>query len=154
MSDGFQRKPVHVYWEEGHPLHGFELLMRRKSVGRTLDEIQQEETSQAARRAAGEGGTAEDFRNFTESNLASLAHQIISWNLRDEGGEPVEVSVSGLLSQDDALITSIGERFADLTTRVSGPLASSSAASQPSEEQELQLPMEPLPDSPPRPSEP
>lgn len=135
---------VHLSWPEGHYLHGLEITMRRRSMGDVLDIWEREEATPArdaplAERAPAMRRSAED-----------LAALILDWNATDEASEPVPVTGPGLLtvlSFDD--VQDVWDAYQNATSRVAPPLPSNSDGGQPSEEQALQLPTEPMSDSPP-----
>jgi|SRR6187455_1305230 len=122
---GWQRSTVTLKWPEQHELHGLEIVMVRQPFGQVIDEW----LTQGGEHPA-------DFDDLTPAQQAErslqtatgFVAQIISWNLEDLRGNPVPVSVEGLLANcDGPLISQMRIAYAEGTSRVAPPLSQSSA---------------------------
>lgn len=74
--------------------------------------------------------------------LELLVQCVISWNLEDEEGTPVPITVKGLKLQDQPLLVGLLDAWMSQAVKVTGPLGSSSLSGEPSPE--VSIPMEPL----------
>lgn len=110
-------------WDAGD-LEGLEVDMRSTSVG-TLVEVKK------LRASADEDRLAE-----------ILVSHIKRWNLEDEQGEPLPVSVASLMSQESVLLAAVAREWYLAAAGVSAPLDLGSTDSPPSAEESI--PMETL----------
>jgi hypothetical protein len=89
---------------------------------------------------------AEITRLFNEM-FGIFADALVSWNVEDDGGNPVPTTVEGITSQDSAFIMAIINTWAEVLSGVSTPLGKPSPNGERSPE-EL-IPMEALSESQP-----
>lgn len=138
---------VRLVWQEPGPQQGLEITMRRRPVGEVTDRWLAELDPDDERPAS--QLTLRERAERAHRNAGELAKLIVEWNINGGNGEPARINVKSLLAHCDfETINAIWDRYTEETTRVAPPLPSSSAGGQPSAETELQLPMEPLSDSP------
>lgn len=141
-------KPGKVYlsWPEGHYLHGLEITMRRRPLGELLAMWERDNATPPAPK----GAPLVDQVPFIRRTADDLAELIVVWNATDDSDTPVPVTGAALLSVlSDDDVQDVWTAYRHATERVAPPLPSSSDDGQHSAEQELQLPMEPMSDSPP-----
>jgi hypothetical protein len=138
---------VNLDWKEPGPQFGLHVTMRRRPLGEVTDLWEAEAEPRDTRRWAELTGPEQAAR--AKEQAAELAGLIIEWNVGGRGDKVAPVSAESLLRYCDfETINAIWAKYAEGTTRVAPPLSSSSADGQLSAETELQLPMEPLSDSP------
>lgn len=108
---------------------GFEIVMGSLSIGQFLD-------LQAASAAAA------DDTSGVAALLAKFAAKIISWNLEDDGGEPVPATFDGVKGQELDFILAIISAWMDAMAGVdpTSPASANGTGTFP----EVSLPMEPL----------
>jgi hypothetical protein len=143
----WQLGKVVLEWREPGPQLGLSVTMRRRPLGE-LTEFWESETADRDNRPGSELTPPEKAARAKEQAV-ELAGLIVDWNVAGRGDKAAAVSADSLLRYCDYdTINAIWQKYAEATTRVAPPLPSSSDDGQPSEEQALQLPTEPLPDSP------
>lgn len=104
-----KRRTLKIRFASDHPLHGLEIEAKSASLGEMLD--------------LGLRVPDEEFIKY-----------ITSWNLDDEDGQPMEISVESLRTLDVVYVRDIKTTWIDMMTgTVSGPLDESSNAGEPSE---------------------
>lgn len=124
MTELWQRGRVELTWSPAHELHGLQVTMRRRPLGRVIEawlvdgedeprsDLTMKEVIERRRRDADE--------------LASL---VVSWNLADDEGAPVPITGEGVLDNcDQAMISAMWRAYNDATVRVPPPLPESSGA--------------------------
>ena len=133
---------VTLEWPAGHYLHGLEIVCRRRPLGEVLDLW-----------VAGSGSERplepQERADQLRRNADELASLIVEWNADDSADQAVPATGEGLLSiltNDD--IDDVWDAYRQATSRVPPPLPQNSDAGSPSAAEELELPMEPLSDSP------
>lgn len=137
---------VVLEWREPGPRLGLRIVMRRRPLGELTDLWEQQDA--AADLPVAEMTPADKAKEMRD-NAETLAGLILEWNIGGDDEEPAPISRESLLAYCDLdTINDIWDRYRDETTRVAPPLPSSSDDGQTSEETALQLPMEPLSDSP------
>lgn len=135
-------------WKQPGPLKGLKVTMRRKPLEEVLDGWVADADDIADDRPTSELNAEEKVAR-AKQNAAQLVKLIVDWNIADADDKPAPVTVESLLAYcDNTTINGIWDKYTEETTRVAPPLPSSSDGGQPSAEQALQLPMEPLPSSP------
>lgn len=137
---------VVLEWHEPGPTHGLRIVMRRRPLGELAD-LWEKPGAEDDRKVA--TMTRAEKAKETRENSALLAGLILEWNIAGGDGELAPITGESLLAYCDLdTINDIWDRYTEATTRVAPPLPSSSDGGQPSEETALQLPTEPLSDSP------
>lgn len=160
MAGSWALGRILLRFPEGHPMHGLEVLMRRRLMREPeideyfewLSDEQLEELSDGAKREYAEA--------LTEHRCAQFARLLIRWNFTEivetEGpnGEIVETEVKvpptaeGVGRLDVETFTALWLAYDEATTRVAPPLPQRSDDGERSEV-ESTLPQESLSDSPP-----
>jgi len=101
---------------------GMRVEMRRMSLGESLalDEMRLSTSS-------GAEGNVKRVRRVAET----VAAKIVSWNLADELGQPLPVSVDALLGQEESVMNAIVSSYITAVRGVDAPLDSASPTGAP-----------------------
>lgn len=84
--------------------------------------------------------TREDKEAKTRRSVESLFSAIVSWNLEDENGNPVEPTLENLYREDEEFVATLLVAWMTAVAGVSPPLNQQSSAGKPSVE--ASIPME------------
>lgn len=143
------RRPKHVYKLvfEDEDMGGLEVRTTSPSLGQFLELAKLAELDVSDPTAV----TSSDLEQVREL-FEMFAEYLVSWNLEDEGGQPVPSDLSGLMLQDIGFIMRIILAWMKAIAGVSGPKERPSSGGGPFPEGSL--PMEPLSASPPSSSTP
>jgi len=90
---------------------------------------------------AGGNSVAENIK-ATRELLSRFAAALVSWNVEDEEGEPVPPTLDSIFAEDLGFVLAVIKAWMDAIAGVSGPLAPSLPAGEPSPE--ASIPMESL----------
>lgn len=112
---GFNYKRTYVLDFSGTELEEAEIKMRSTSVGKVLD--------------------FQTNAKSVEEEAAVLAEHIIEWNLEDDKGKPLAVTVESLLSLEPVFYKEIGKQWINAVRGVSVPLGRNSNSGDQSQEQ-------------------
>lgn len=116
---GHKRNPkiYHLKWEDGD-YEGLEVHVRSMTMGQLI----------SARTGKGYNG-----KDDIGGSVELLADRIVDWNLEDEDGTPVPVTLEAMHEEDDDLILAIISRWMEAVAGVSAPLdeTSNSGATSP-----------------------
>lgn len=123
MAETWQRGRIVLEWPPGHDLHGLEIVMRRQPFGQVIDDWMADGDG----KASWDDLTPKQRAERSTATSTGLVAQIISWNLGDAKGNPVPVSVDGLLGEcDSVMINQIQLAYSTETNRLPPPLPESS----------------------------
>lgn len=126
---GYKRNPKVYHLKFEGEYDGLEVMIRSLSMGQLI------------KARSGDSGD----NNGTAELVELFAERLVSWNLEDEGGQPVPPTLEAIKGEDNDLIFAIINQWTDAVSGVKAPLPESSPAGEPS--QEALIPMEPLSES-------
>lgn len=130
MAEVWQRGRVTLKWSPEHELHGLEVVMRRQPFGQVINDWMAEGEG----KAPWDDLTPKQRAERSTEAAEDLVAQIISWNFGDDDGNPVPVSVDGLLGEcDSVMINQMQLAYSEATTRMPPPLSLSSDDGPPGE---------------------
>lgn len=117
---GYRRPPIKLVFEAAE-LEGLEVRARRLSVSELDQLINMPD-------------------HLTRPERDNIAFEVLlavlkGWNLEDEQGQPVPLTMDGLRSTDRALVNSIADELITASTRVAPPLPRRSDDGSPSGEE-------------------
>jgi hypothetical protein len=122
---GFTPKStVYLLQFEGEDLAGLEVRMRAAKLGVLF--IGPEAFAVDERMQAGEKPTAADLEAVT-FEFRSLADHLVSWNLDDDGGNPVPATLEGLKTLEVPLVARITKAWQSAMKEVPAPLSKRSS---------------------------
>jgi hypothetical protein len=138
---GFQRGRVILEWPEKHELHGLEVVMRRQPFGDFMDNW----LADLGGVAASDELPMKERAARMQRNADTFVELIVSWNLEDEGGEPVMLPprIDGDAERDmerarvvhrhcdTAMLGAMRDAYESATTRVPPPLPENSGPGSP-----------------------
>lgn len=84
---GFARSSITLKWSPDHELHGFEVVMRRRSLREELADITADDDEFAGRSL--EQLSIEERAALSARKAGQFAALILSWNLEAEDGAPI-----------------------------------------------------------------
>lgn len=122
---GYQRPLLRLKFEDPE-MAGLEVVCKRPSVGQIelFDKTDRQ----------------------LDEQLVVLQTCLISWNLEDEDGNPVPITIEGLKSQDQPFLAALIDAWTGQAVKVPGPLGRSLPSGEPSPVESI--PMEALSESP------
>lgn len=133
---GFQRGLLKLEFEDPE-FAGLEVKSKRFSLGELLDVMMFPSRLNT--------GTDEERRLALESMAEMLDSKIVAWNYEDEAGLPIDKCAKEIEALDEGFLTAILRGITAGSKKVAAPLETPSGDGG----LESQIPMEPLPDSPP-----
>lgn len=133
---GFQRGLLKLEFEDPQ-FAGLEVRSKRFSIGELLDVMMFPSRVNS--------GTAEERHHALQSMAEMLDSRIVEWNYEDEKGLPVEKCAKEIEALDQDFLAAILRGITAGSKQVATPLGTPSGDGA----LEAQIPMEPLPDSPP-----
>jgi len=111
---GFRFNRTYVLDFSDSELEGLEVTMKSTSVGTLLKCT---------------GGAS------TEEILEELVAHILNWNLEDEKGKPLPISLEPLAAQEDVLVSELARKWFAAAKGVSNPLVRTSSGGEQSQAQ-------------------
>lgn len=122
MSGYVPKRKTYALDFAGTDLDGLEVKLRGMNTGELIDAMEKRE-------AAGEDAGSGEFAEL----LQLMADKIVSWNVKTEGGRPVEPTLAALREQDPDFNIGIIDAWTTAINGVPAPLE------QPSPDGELSL---------------
>jgi hypothetical protein len=122
---------------DGEKYAGIVVRVRAMSFATLLDIENMRRSDEMADRA--------EMRAQLDEFHGIFVDHLVDWNLEEEDGAPVPLTVEGLRSQEGSFVTSIIAAWRDTPTEVPAPLGRPSSDGDPSVE--LSVPMESLSES-------
>lgn len=118
MTD-YQRPALRLEWPEDSEFHGLVVRMTRMSVGEYLDSPVLNSTVLRM--------LASDDRTSINDLAGLIRSHALEWNLLDQAGSQVELTLNNLIGQDPLLLDAITRAWLNASTGVSAPLSPPSA---------------------------
>ncbi len=84
------RRKIKLVFPEDHPLHGLEITLRTISLGKFREITERE-----------------DKVDYGEAEITVMIDHVVEWNLEDEDGNPLPISVESFMEIDPANSTAI-----------------------------------------------
>lgn len=117
---GFRFSRTHELKFEGTELEGLEVTVKSGSVADTMTYLDL---------------LVENSDDSLKKAIAIFTKHIVSWNLEDENGKPVEISAENVLGQHEVLVRELASTWLHVTRGVTAPLGRTSSDGEPSQEQ-------------------
>jgi hypothetical protein len=131
VMTGYQRPTLRLEWPEDSEFHGLVVRMTRMSVGEYLDSPVLNSTVLRM--------LASDDRASINDLAGLIRTHTLEWNLLDQAGVPVELTMNSLIGQDPLLLDAIARAWLNASTGVSAPLSPPSADGEPFPEESLPM---------------
>lgn len=127
---GYKRERVYRLVFDDPELNGLEVKTRSMPIKRFLDLMALAETQ-----------TEKSSKESFEESIQLLAEVLISWNLEDSDGRPVEATLDGLYTLDFELVAQLLQAWQQSIATVTAPLAQKSSDGERSLEDSIPMEM-------------